>query len=438
MSFTQGLSGLNAASKDLEVIGNNVANVNTVGFKGSQAQFADVFAAALSGAGAAQIGIGTRLATVAQQFTQGTIQITNNSLDMAVNGAGFFVMDSLHGTTYTRNGQFQLDKNGSIVSSTGAFLQGFPADAAGNVQVGSTGPLTVPTGTGNPAASTKITAGVNLDSTSGILPPASFDPTINSSYNNATSITTYDAQGNPQTATMYFVKTAANIWNVYTQVKDTTTGASLFPLDPGPNAPVPGFVPAGGWPTNTFVGTLNYQANGTINLATYPLGIDTAAPGAIPISFPPVSTGLQALALNLSTATQFAGPFSVTTLAQDGYALGNLSGFSIGSNGDITGRYSNGVTKIVGRVALSTFANMQGLQPLGDNVWAETGKSGAPVPNSPGSGNTGVLQTSAVEGSNVDLTAELVNMVTAQRNYQANSQTIKVQDAVFQTLLNLR
>lgn len=423
MSFTQGLSGLNAASKDLEVIGNNVANVNTVGFKGSQAQFADVFAAALSGAGAAQIGIGTRLATVAQQFTQGTIQITNNTLDMAINGAGFFIMDSLHGTTYTRNGQFQLDKLGNIVSSTGAFLQGFSANAAGVVQVGSTGKLQVPTGTGNPAASTRVTAGLNLDSSSANPVTVPFDPTVSSSYNNATSVTTYDGEGNAQTSTMYFVRTAQNNWNVHTRVQTTATPpVTLFPAAP----------PAVAAPNSYLVGALVFNPNGTF-LSYTPVG-------ANPISYQPVSLAApnQTLTLDLTSTTQFAGPFGVTSLSQDGYALGNLSGFSVGSDGNITGRYSNGVTKVVGRVAVATFANMQGLQPLGDNQWAQSGASGSPVPNSPGTGNTGVLQTSAVEGSNVDLTAELVNMVTAQRNYQANSQTIKVQDAIFQTLLNLR
>ena len=421
MSFTQGLSGLNAAAKDLEVIGNNVANVNTVGFKGSQAQFADVFAAALSGAGAAQIGIGTRLATVAQQFTQGTINITNNTLDMAINGAGFFVLNSLHGTTYTRNGQFQLDKNGNIVSSTGALLQGFPANAAGVVQVGSTGPLQVPTGTGSPAPSTNIIAGFNLDSNSANPVAAPFNSTLSTTYNNATSVTTYDSQGNPQTSTMYFVRTAQDAWDVYTKVLDTATSAVLSP--------------------DTLIGNFVFTSNGT--LPTPPAGGFGFTPAAgYPVTFVPKAVPgaapTQSLTFDFSAATQFAGPFGVSVLSQDGYALGNLSGFSIGSDGKITGRYSNGVTKVVGEVALATFANMQGLQPLGDNQWAETGKSGAPVPNAPGTGNTGVLQTSAVAGSNVDLTAELVNMVTAQRNYQASSQTIKVQDAVYQSLLNLR
>lgn len=425
MSFTQGLSGLNAAAKDLEVIGNNVANVNTVGFKGSVAQFADVFAAALSGAGAAQIGIGTRLATVAQQFTQGTIQITNNSLDMAVNGAGFFQMNDIHGTTYTRNGQFQLDKNGAIVSSTGSFLQGFPVDPlTGTVQVGSMGTLTVPTGTGNPAPSTKVTVGVNLNASAVIPVIAPFDPATPSTYNSATSITTYDSEGNAQTATMYFVKTAANTWDVYAQVMDPVTNLPLIAAVAG--API---------------GTLGYSPNGTLlNPAAAPLGWNPVAVPALSYatSADPLNPAAQNLNFDLSASTQFAGPFSVDTLSQDGYPLGNLSGFSVGADGNITGRYSNGVTKVVGQVGLVTFANMQGLQPLGDNQWAESGRSGAPVPNSPGTSNTGVLQTSAVEGSNVDLTAELVNMVTAQRNYQANSQTIKIQDAVFSTLLQLR
>lgn len=459
MSFTQGLSGLNAASKDLEVIGNNVANVNTVGFKESQAQFADVFAAALSGSGAAQIGIGTRLATVAQQFTQGTISITNNTLDMAINGAGFFTTKDIHGVTYTRNGQFQLDVNGNIVSSTGSLLQGFPVNAAGIPQVGSTGPLTVPTGTGAPAASATITAGFNLDASAAVL-AAPFDPTQASTFNSATSVTTYDSQGQSQTTSMYFKKTGANAWDVYTQVKDTTTGTSLWPT-PAQIAALPIPVVAGSW-NIAKIGTFGFLPDGTLPspaqplAAPIPLGFNPTAlvvgppSTGYPMTFTPqaVPAGMvaplpvtQALAINFNSATpatQFAGPFGVTALGQDGYAQGNLTGFSIGTDGKITGRYSNGVTKTVGQVALVTFKNMQGLQPLGDNKWAETGTSGSPTPNAPGTGNAGVLQTSAVEGSNVDLTAELVNMVTAQRNYQANSQTIKIQDAVFQTLLSMR
>jgi flagellar hook protein FlgE len=438
MSFTQGLSGLNAASKQLEVIGNNVANANTVGFKQSQAQFADVFAAALSGAGASQIGIGAKLATVAQQFTQGNISVTNNTLDMAINGPGFFILDNGHGIGYSRNGQFQLDKDGFIVSSTGHKLLGYQIDPTTGLAIGSPTPLTIPTGiadaqaTGaSPGGGVKgIVVGLNLDSSAPVLVPT-FDPADTTSFNNSTSTTTYDSKGVAQTTTMYFKKTAANSWDVYTTVTDPTTGYYLY-TNPAPGAPlVPGGPPvppaAGAWVAD---GALTFGTNGRFSSWT------PVAPAGI--SFTPDGANLETIPFDFTASTQFGAAFGVTKLTQDGYTSGQLSGFSISPDGTILGRYSNGVSKPLGQVALATFPNMQGLQPLGDNEWAETSASGQPTTNAPGTGNNGVLQTSATEDSNVDLTAELVNMITAQRVYQANAQTIKTQDAVMQTLVNLR
>lgn len=439
MSFTQGLSGLNAASKQLEVIGNNVANASTVGFKQSQAQFADVFAAALTGSGSSQIGIGAKLATVAQQFTQGNISTTNNSLDMAINGPGFFALDTQTGTkAYSRNGQFQLDKTGQIVSSTGHKLQGFlPIPNSVPPTMGSTlQALTVPTGVNSANASTKITAGLNLDSRSAFIPVATaFDPSLPNTYNNSTSTSTYDAQGKAQITTLYFREATgpgSNAWDVYTTVADPNAAAGVY-LFPAP--------PALATAATTKVGQILYNTNGTYS------SFNTAAP-AVALTFtppgqlaPPAVVGpstVQTMALDFSASTQYGATFGVTTLTQDGYTVGQLSGFSISPDGTILGRYSNGTTKAVGQVALVTFPNMQGLQPLGDNLLAETGASGNAVTGAPGAGNNGVLQTSSVEDSNVDLTAELVNMITAQRVYQANAQTIKTQDAVMQTLINLR
>lgn len=427
MSFTQGLSGLNAAAKELEVVGNNVANANTVGFKASQAQFGDVFAAALSGAGAAQIGIGSRLLTVAQQFTQGNVSVTNNSLDMAINGPGFFVLDTGHGIGYSRNGQFQLDKNGFIVSSAGAFLQGYPINATtGLPTTGAPQALTIPTAVADAAATGAsigagqkgLAIGLNLDSNATTIPVATkFDPNTPTTFNNSTSTTTYDSKGVAQTTSLFFRKTAANTWDVYSTVNDPTTGAALFP-NPTPAA--------GAW---TPIGALTFGTNGRYVSTTIP---------AAAVSFTPTGANLESFPMDFTKCTQFGAAFGVTQLTQDGYTSGQLSGFSISQDGIILGRYSNGVSKSLGQVALATFPNMQGLQPLGNNVWSQSSASGAPVVNAPGAGNNGVLQTSSTEDSNVDLTAELVNMITAQRVYQANAQTIKTQDAVMQTLVNLR
>ncbi|MBI3903658.1 MAG: flagellar hook protein FlgE [Nitrosomonadales bacterium] len=430
MGFTQGLSGLNAASKQLEVIGNNVANANTVGFKASEAQFADVFAAALTGAGSAQIGIGARLATVAQQFVQGNISVTNNTLDMAINGPGFFILDNGHGTGYSRNGQFQLDKNGFIVSSTGHFLQGYAIDPVTQKPIGSPTALSIPTGiadaqatgAGTGAGAKGVVVGLNLDSTGSVLAPA-FDPLNPNSYNNSTSTTTYDSKGVAQTTTMYFKKTAANTWDVYTTVIDPTTGSYLYA-----NPTIPPV--AGSWAAD---GTLVFGTNGRYSSWTPNPAMNTATTG-----FTPPGANLEQIPFDFSASTQFGAAFGVTKLTQDGYTSGQLSGFSISQDGIILGRYSNGISKPLGQVALATFPNNQGLQPLGQNEWAESSASGQPTTNAPGTGNNGVLQTSSVEDSNVDLSSELVNMITAQRVYQANAQTIKTQDSVLQTLVNLR
>ncbi len=421
MSFTQGLSGLNAASKGLEVIGNNVANASTVGFKQSQAQFADVFAASLGGAGTSQIGIGAKLATVAQQFTQGNISVTNNPLDMAVNGPGFFVLQGVNGIGYSRNGQFQVDKNGFIVSSTAKNLMGWPASAAGVVASnGATSPLQISTASITPTPTSTLTVGLNLDSRMPV-PGVAFDPTNTLSFNSSTSTTTYDSLGNAQLSSMYFRKTAANTWDVYTTVSDPTAPVTAPPTYLSPN-PAPVF-PAP-W---TASGTVTFNTNGTY-LAGAP---------AVPAFTPPGATA-QTFTFDFTATTQFGASFGVTKLTQNGNTSGTLAGFSTSADGTIVGRYSNGLTKALGQVALATFPNNQGLQPLGDNVWAATGASGAAVTGAPGSGINGVLQTASVEDSNVDLTAELVNMITAQRVYQANAQTIKTQDAVMQTLVNLR
>jgi flagellar hook protein FlgE len=564
MSFTQGLSGLSASSKQLDVIGNNVANANTVGFKGSVAEFGDVFATALSGAGSStQTGIGAQLLAVAQQFSKGNITSTNSSLDVAINGAGFFMLNNQQGTSYSRNGQFELDKNGFIVNSAGDKLQGYAIDPNSGLPSGSPTNLTIPTAVSSAAATGQsvgtgakgIVAGLNFNSTS--LPPTyAFDPANPTTFNKSTSTTTYDSKGVAQTTTMYFVKSSAtdtvtgiapsidgsgfalntpsagvttvtpanpianlvvgaviqgggfptgttiasvspvgagpytsfttsanpattpvtgtaypltidvpNNWNIYTTVTDPTTGAYLYPTPAYNTAVVAALAAAGSTSTNPWVpnGTLTFGTGGTkptftsntsalattmaaqtdavTGVANGISGPDTGNtnfPGAPDITFQPTGANQESFKIDYSGSTQFGTAFGVNTLSQDGYTAGQLSGFTIGSDGIIQGTYSNSQTKALGQIALATFPNNQGLQPLGSNEWAQTGSSGAPVVNAPGTGNNGVLQTSATEASNVDLTTELVNMMTAQRSYQANAQTIKTADSVMQTLLNMR
>lgn len=406
MSFQQGLSGLNAAAKNLDVIGNNVANSSTVGFKQSQAQFADVYANSLTGAGGSSVGIGVKLAQVAQQFTQGNVTSTNNPLDLAINGGGFFRMENNGEVTYQRNGQFQLDRAGFIVNPTGARLTGFAAGPGGTVLTGAPTPLSINTADLAPQITSTLDAVLNLDSGSAVPATAPFDLTNPATFNSSTAVAVYDSLGNEQTLQTFYVKTAnPGEWQVYAASDGTQVGAGA-------------------------IATLNFNVNGALT---------TAMPLAA-VAIPATATGATgpSVVIDFSGTTQFGSAFSVNALNQNGYASGRLSGFSIDADGMILGRYSNGESALLGQVVLANFANPNGLQQLGNNMWAETSASGNPLVGVPSTGSLGVLQSSAVEDSNVDLTAELVNLITAQRVYQANAQTIKAQDAVLQTLVNLR
>jgi len=420
MSFQQGLSGLNASSKNLEVIGNNIANANTFGAKSSRAEFSDVYANALNGAGANAVGIGTTLAAVSQQFTQGNITSTNNPMDLAINGAGFFqVSDGANPTMYSRNGQFKVDRDGFIVNDQAQRLLGYPADGTGVIQPGNALPLQLPTAGISPQTTSKITLEMNLDSRVATTAPIA-GPAINFSdattYNNATSLTAYDAKGQDVALTYYFQKSATDTWNVFV----TANGA---PINGTVAAPLP-------------TTTISFPANGGAPLApvgpvTFNIPASTNAAGAQTVAI----TGVQ---LNLGGATQYGAGFGVTNLTQDGYASGQLTGVSIESSGIVMARYSNGQSKPAGQIELATFRNPQGLHPMGGNAWSRGFASGDPILGVAGQGNLGTLQSGALEESNVDLTAELVDMITAQRVYQANAQTIKTQDQVLQTLVNLR
>lgn len=413
MGFQQGLSGLNAASKNLDVIGNNIANSNTAGFKASQARFADVFASSLEGAGGTQVGIGTKVDGVVQQFTQGNITATSNPLDVAVNGNGFFRFSQNGTVTYSRNGQLQVDKDGYLVNGNGLRLTGYQASSTGVIAASSPGDLKISTGDLTPSATTKVDALVNLDSRSAAI-TATFDPNDSTTYNSSTSFSVYDSLGNAHTITSYFVKSSANAWKVYasndgTVIDGNTATAAIDP-----------------------VGTLNFTSTGAINTAT------TTLPFAITSAVATGATTPLNFNLDFTGTSQFGSPFGVNNLSQNGFTSGRLTRFDIGSDGIIKGRYSNGQALNLGQAVLADFKNPQGLQPLGSNQFAETSTSGVPLVGAPGAGSLGLLQSGAVEDSNVDLTQELVNLITAQRVYQANAQTIKTQDQVLQTLVNLR
>jgi flagellar hook protein FlgE len=407
MSFQQGLSGLNAAAMNIDVIGNNIANSNSTGFKQGVVGFGDVFAATTgssSGAGT-QVGIGTKITGVSQQFTQGKITVTDSPLDVAINGQGFFRMSKDGAISYTRNGGFALDKSGWIVSSSGQNLTGFNA-VNGAIVPGKLVNLQISSLDLAPQATANAGVGANLAATDPILPQAGFVATDPTTYNFSTASTSYDSIGQSHKMTFYFNKTANNIWDINTYVD----GA-----------------PANG----VGVSTLTFDPQGELSAAAPPNNlVKTAvfANGAAPLS----------ITMDFSKMTQYGSGFGVNELTQDGFASGQLTGYNIGSDGIITGRYTNGQTQKLGQVALTNFTNPQGLSPSGDSMWTETTSSGVPLTGAPGTASMGLLQSLAKEESNVDLTAELVNMITAQRVYQANAQSIKTQDAVLQTMVNLK
>jgi len=420
MGFQQGLSGLNATAKSLEVIGNNIANSQTYGAKSARAEFSDVYAAALNGAGANSIGIGVNLSAVSQQFTQGNISTTDNPMDLAINGAGFFqVTDGNSPVTYTRNGQFKVDRDGFIVNNSLQKLLGYPASGTGIIQPGTAVPLQLPTSGINPQTTANIMLEMNLDSRLAVTAPTAgaqinfADP---ATYNNATSMTVYDAKGQDIALTYYFQKSATDTWNVFVTANGTTLAGTAA-------APTP-------------VTTITFPPDGSA---------PTAPAAAVSIDIP-ASTNLAGAAtlaipgvlLDLTRASEFGTNFGVTNMTQDGYAPGQLNSITVENNGVVMARYSNGQSKPAGQVEVANFRNPQGLQPLGDNAWGRTFTSGDPVLGTPGNGNLGVLQSGALEESNVDLTGELVNMITAQRTYQANAQTIKTEDQIMQTLVNMR
>ncbi|WP_417071087.1 flagellar hook protein FlgE [Niveibacterium terrae] len=413
MAFQQGLSGLDGASKALDVISNNVANANTVGFKNAVTKFGDVYASALNGSAAGiQIGIGVSVGAVSQSFNQGNLTTTNNPLDLAINGNGFFCVQKTDGTlAYTRNGQYELNKNGNLVNAAGLQLLGYPANAAGQILPATPSPIKLDTSDLQPAQTSKASLGLNLDSRSKV-PTVAFASTAANpipdplSYNSSTSITIYDSLGNSHIETMYFVKdsAAAGSWSMY--------------------ASTDGGVATG--PTN-----LSFDTSGKMTTAmplTATADIANSIGAVDPFSF----------SLDFTGSTQYGNAFGVNKQIQDGYASGRLSGTTVASDGTIQGRYSNGQSKVLGQTVLANFANPNGLASLGDNIWAESPDSGQPMVGAPNSGTLGSIQAGSVEDSNVDLTKALVDMITYQRSYQANSQSIKTQDQIMQTLVNLR
>ncbi|TAA45310.1 MULTISPECIES: flagellar hook protein FlgE [Pseudoxanthomonas] len=406
MSFRISLSGMNAASSDLNVVSNNIANSNTTGFKSSRAEFGDVFAASVYGVSSNATGAGARLQRVAQQFTQGNIDFTGNSLDMAVSGQGFFTLSDNGTTVYSRAGNFSTDASGYVVNPSGQRLQVFaPNDDGTTFNTGKLSDLQLATGDAPPKVTTKVQASVTLPGNATAPTNSPFNAADPTTYSQTTSLTVYDSLGAAHTQSLYFSKTAnPNEWTVQTQIDGVSVGGAQ---------------------------TLTYDSSGAlVSPANGQL--------ALPAYTPPGGAGAMALSLDLSKSAQYGQKFAVSALNQDGYGTGSLSGISVSSEGVVQASYSNGVTKAIGQVALSSFASPQGLQQKGDNAFAETFASGQAVRGAAGTSDFGLVQGGALEASNVDQTAELVNMISAQRNFQANAQMIQTQDQITQTIINLR
>jgi len=437
MAFQHGLSGLNASSKNLDVIGHNIANANTTGFKASRAEFAEMVAASMGAGGGNNYGIGVEVAAVAQQFSQGNVTVTGNNLDVAINGNGFFKVQQSDGSAaYTRAGNFKLDKDGDLVTNGGAQVMGFKVDPTTGLSTSEAQPLSFPTGAPIPAKPTdRITATLNLDARAedavgkaavAAAPPipaqAEIPKTPASTF--GTSINVYDSQGVATPVSLYFLKNGSNTWEVYTDLAAAETDLAAS----GVGTPL---TPTGSKGQLVFDENGKLTSSGLIpSLAILAQNPNTPAPEYI--------NGATGVTLDLSGVTQFGSKFAVADLTQTGYASGDLTSINISNDGMVMASYSNGVTRAEAQVALANFRNPQGLLAVGGNNWVESFDSGPAVMGKPGDGNFGALRSGALEDSNVDLTAELVNMMTAQRAYQANAQTIKTQDQVMSTLVNLR
>jgi flagellar hook protein FlgE len=420
MPFRIALSGLNAASSDLKVTGNNIANAGTNGFKSSRAEFADVYATSLGGVSNTAVGGGVRLAQVSQQFAQGNIEFTNNNLDLAINGEGFYVLDDGGSKVFTRAGAFKVDRDGYVVNSSSQRLQVFSpiGNSSTAFNTGSLNNLQISLTEGAPNATASVDMSINLnasDTSAGTV--AAFDPATPASYDYSTSYTVYDSLGAQHTATMYFLKdnVANNTWHTWLYADNGTASTN---------------VTQGGAASST----LAFASDGS--LAT----VNGAATTTLTYDNLVMSNGAAPLAMTLDYAdlTQFGGDFAVNSLSQDGFATGRLTGLDLDDTGVVSARYTNGQSTALGKVALANFANVQGLRQLGETNWAETFGSGGALIGEAGTASFGLIQSGALESSNVDIAEQLINLITAQRNFQANSQVISTADTVTQTIINIR
>ena len=448
MSFNIALSGINASQKDLDTTANNISNVKTTGFKQSRAEFADVYATSIFNAGNTKVGDGVLTSSVAQQFSQGTLEFTDNSLDMAISGNGFFATTDGLGSrdmTYTRSGAFKLNDDKFIVDNQGNYLQGYQVDrnsgATTSTSLATTQPIRIPDVAGAPQSTNNIYTAFNVDARltpiDGTATP--FDPNTATTYHSSTSATVYDSLGESHVLSTYYVKRGQNDWDVYATFDGQEI--DLAPTGSGTASATDS--------VNGFSGmNVQFLGNGEPDL---PAGQTTFDPGSLNLagsgpSGPYLDNGAdpQTIQFNFqdqtgtTTPTQFASDFEVTTLDQDGTTVGRLTNVDIGKDGLIAATYSNGDVQYLGQVSVVRFANEQGLTQIGGTKWRQSIDSGEPLAGEANSGTFGAIEASALENSNVNLTKELVDLITAQRNFQANSRSLEVNNTINQAILQIR
>lgn len=472
MSFNIALSGISVSQKDLNTTANNIANSNTTGFKGSRAEFADVYASSVFGGGKTKVGDGGLTAVVAQQFSQGSLKFTTNSLDLAITGNGFFATTpelTSRDNTFTRAGNFKLNEDNFVVTNQGNYLQVYPVNEDGTsqgVSLSTTDALRIPDSAGVPIETSEVEMTFNVDSTSTPLDPALFNPNDNSTYHASSSVTVYDSLGESHIQTTYYVKDEAgaasappiNRWHVFMSIDADDNGnpipvdlngAATGTTDPDAGGTVTAAPTGYGAGDGDFVGVpLVFDNQGIVQsvngyfpgvdaepfIQTQALGPNAGQAGVLTNGANPA----QQITLDFQDPTQFASAFEVTSLEQDGATVGRLTGVSIGDDGLVSANYSNGTVDFLGRVALVRFANEQGLQQIGNTSWKETIASGQALAGEANTGTFGSVVSSALEQSNVDITQELVDLITAQKSFQANSRALDVNSQLQQNILQIR
>ncbi len=418
-----GVSGLDAISTAISVTGDNIANVNTTGFKARRAEFSDLLGQTITATGGnSQIGAGSQVSRVGQIYSQGTFETTARPTDMAIEGQGFFILEGDQGRFFTRAGLFGFDADGMLVTSQGLRVQGFGIDPLTGLSNGTLGDVVVNTATSAPRASTDIAMSVNLDA--GATPiPTGFDPSDPSGSSNfQTTLNVYDSLGNERPATIYFTNTAPGAWDWTATVPPAdTTDAPATPGDP--------VVVQGS-------GTLTFDSAGVLQAAAGATSFNFAggaSPGqAVTLDWGPIAgVGVGA------PTSQYAAPSTVNSFTQDGFGAGTLQGISVDSTGTLSGQFSNGSLLPLAQVALANFPNTEGLEAVGNSNARASRASGQPLIGEPDSGTFGRVRSSALEQSTVDLASEFVRLIVNQRAYQANTRTIATTNELMAALVNL-